>query len=55
MSAAADLSRLSLNQITIDQCSLPEAIDALRARGADGDRALAPQGRRGRRRAGRRG
>jgi sugar phosphate isomerase/epimerase len=28
MSAQLDLSRLSLNQITIDQCSLPEAIAA---------------------------
>ena len=28
MSARPDLARLSLNQITIDQCSLPEAIDA---------------------------
>ena len=28
MSARPDLARLSLNQITIDQCSLPEAVDA---------------------------
>ena len=28
MSAGPDLARLSLNQITIDQCSLPEAVEA---------------------------
>ena len=49
----ADLSRVSLNQITADQLALEEAIDGCAGAGIALDRRLAPQARRRRRAGGR--
>ena len=48
MSPRLELSRLSLNQITVEQLVAPRGDRRVRPRGAHDDRAVAPQGRRDR-------